>query len=324
MPKLGLTVMAVIAMTVTVASCGNGDRDLLTTTDPAAQTTVAPEAETGYAEINGLRMYYEIHGQGEPVILLHGAYMSAESMKPAWEVLAKTRKVIVPETQGHAHTADIDRPITYEAMADDVAAMMDTLGIAQADIVGYSMGGGTALQMGIRHPGKVKRIVSASASYLASGLYPEVLAMFPSISPEMFAGSPMEAEYKKFSPTPDKFPEFVAKLKALDNPPPDWPAKDIAGIQAPVLLVIGDQDIVKPEHAVEMFRLLGGGKPGDMGTPVPDDQLAILPGTSHIGVMMSQGELFGEMAAKFIDPPPPQPSIAPQPAPQPAGRGEQP
>ena len=321
MAKLGLTLMSVIAMTVTTASCGNDNKQLLSTTDPTAQTTVAPQVETGYAEVNGLRMYYEVHGQGEPVILLHGAYMSAESMKPAWDVLAKSRKVIVPETQGHAHTADIDRPITYEAMADDVAAMMDSLGIAQADIVGYSMGGGTALQMGIRHPGKVKRIVSASASYLASGLYPEVLAMFPSISPEMFAGSPMEAEYKKFSPTPDKFPEFVAKLKALDNPPPDWPAKDIAGIQAPVLLVIGDQDIVKPEHAIEMFRLVGGGKPGDMGAPVPDDQLAILPGTSHIGVLMMQGKMFGEMAARFIDPPPPPPSMAPQP--QPAAQGKQ-
>jgi pimeloyl-ACP methyl ester carboxylesterase len=323
MPKLGLTIMSVIAMAVTAASCGNDEKDLLTTTDPAAQTTTSPEAQTGYAEVNGLRMYYEVHGQGEPVILLHGAYMSAESMKPAWEVLAKSRKVIVPETQGHAHTADIDRPITYEAMADDIAAMMDVLGIAQADIVGYSMGGGTALQMGIRHPQKVKRIVSASASYLASGLYPEVLAMFPSISPEMFAGSPMETEYKKFSPTPDKFPEFVAKLKALDNPPPDWPAKDVAGIQAPVLLVIGDQDIVKPEHAVEMFRLVGGGKPGDMGTPVPDDQLAIMPGTSHMGVLMSQGRMFAEMAAKFIDPPPAQPSMAPQPVQQPGQARQQ-
>jgi pimeloyl-ACP methyl ester carboxylesterase len=317
MPKLGLTIMSVIAMAVAAASCGNDEKDLLTTTDPAAQTTTSPEAQTGYAEVNGLRMYYEVHGQGEPVILLHGAYMSAESMKPAWEVLAKSRKVIVPEMQGHAHTADIDRRITYEAMADDVSAMMDTLGIAQADIVGYSMGGGTALQVGIRHSQKVKRIVSASASYLASGLYPEVLAMFPSISPEMFAGSPMETEYKKFSPTPDRFPEFVMKLKALDNPPPDWSAKDIAGIQAPVLLVIGDQDIVKPEHAIEMFRLVGGGKPGDMGTPVPDDQLAILPGTSHMGVLMMQGKMFGEMAAKFIDPPPAPPSMAPQPAQQP-------
>jgi pimeloyl-ACP methyl ester carboxylesterase len=316
MAKLGLTLMSVIAMAVTTASCGNDRKELLTTPDPAAQTTTPPDAETGYAEVNGLRMYYEVHGQGEPVILLHGAYMSAESMKPVWDVLAKSRKVIVPETQGHAHTADIDRPITYEAMADDVAAMMDKLGIAKADIVGYSMGGGTALQMGIRHPQKVKRIVSASASYLASGLYPEVLAMFPSISPEMFAGTSMEAEYKKFSPTPDRFPEFVAKLKALDNPPPDWPATDVASIQAPVLLVIGDQDIVKPEHAVEMFRLVGGGKPGDMGTPVPDDQLAIMPGTSHMGVLMSQGKTFAEMAAKFIDPPPAQPSMAPQPAQQ--------
>jgi pimeloyl-ACP methyl ester carboxylesterase len=303
MAKLGLTIMSVIALAVTAASCGQGEKDLLTSTDPAAEPT-APTVRTGYADINGLHAYYETHGEGEPVLLLHGAYMSADQMKPVTDILAKNRQVIVPEAQGHARTADIDRPITYEAMADDVAALMDSIGVPSADVVGFSMGAGTALQLAIRHPEKVKRMVAASAGYKLSGMYPEVVAMFPTITPEMFAGSPFEAEYKKLAPAPDKFPQLVEKLKTLDTTPFEWPARDIAGIRAPTLVIVGDQDVVTPEHAIEMFRLLGGGKPGDMGSPPPDDQLAILPGTSHIGVFTTGAETFGKMAADFIDPKP--------------------
>jgi pimeloyl-ACP methyl ester carboxylesterase len=218
MAKLGLTIMSVIAMAVTATSCGQGEKELLSTTDPAAVAT-APAVRTGYADVNGLHMYYETHGEGEPVVLLHGAYMSADQMKPVTDMLAKNRQVIVPEAQGHARTADIDRPITYEAMADDVAALMDHLNIPAADVVGYSMGASTALQVAIRHPEKVKRMVSASGGYKMTGMYPEVVAMFPTITPEMFAGSPFEAEYKKLAPAPDKFSRLVEKLKTLDTTP---------------------------------------------------------------------------------------------------------
>jgi pimeloyl-ACP methyl ester carboxylesterase len=302
MAKLSLTLMSIIAAAVVAASCGQGRKEPMA--EPAT-APAAPEAKSAYADINGMKVYYETLGAGEPVILLHGAYMSAESMRPVANILAEKRMVIVPEAQGHARTADIDRPITYEAMADDVAALMDYLKIQSADVVGYSMGAGTALQLAIRHPVKVERMVAASASHNTEGMYPEVVAMFPTITPAMFAGSPMEAEYKKLSPAPDRFPQFVEKLKALDVAPFDWPARDVASIKAPTLVVVGDQDIVTPEHAVAMLRLLGGGKPGDLGGPVPEDQLAILPGTSHVNLLFTQGETFAKMAADFIDPKPP-------------------
>jgi pimeloyl-ACP methyl ester carboxylesterase len=312
MAKLGFTIMSAIAAAVAATSCGADKDDLLTAETPAAATATAPAlaVKTGYADVNGLHMYYEELGAGEPVLLLHGAYMSADDMRPVANILAKTRKVIVPEAQGHARTVDIDRPITYEAMADDTAALMDHLGIQSADVVGYSMGATTALMLAMRHPAKVERMVAASGTFKTTGMYPEVVAFFPTITPEIFAGSPFEAAYKKLSPTPEKFPQFVEKLKQLDVTPQDWPAKDIAAIKAPTLVIVGDQDVVTPEHAVEMFRLLGGGKPGDMGNPPPDDQLAILPGTSHIGVFMLAADTFGEMAANFIDPKP-APSMAP-------------
>jgi pimeloyl-ACP methyl ester carboxylesterase len=323
MAKLGFTIMSVIAAAVAATSCGANKDDLLTPETPAAATAPATAVKTGYADVNGLHMYYEVHGAGEPVILLHGAYMSADQMKPVYDTLAKTRMVVVPEAQGHARTGDVDRPITYETMADDAAALMDYLQIESADVVGFSMGASTALQIAIRHPEKVERLVAASGTYKTTGAYPEVVAMFPTITPEMFAGSPFEAEYKKLSPTPDKFPQFVEKLKKLDTTPQDWPAKDIAAIKSPTLIIVGDQDVVTPEHAVEMLRLLGGGKPGDMGGPVPEDQLAIIPGTSHIGVFTTGAETFARLAADFIDPKPPAAPASPAtqaPANQPSGQ----
>lgn len=311
MAKLGFTIMAAIAAAVAATSCGANKDDLLTAETPAAATAPAPAVKTGYADVNGLHMYYEVHGAGEPVLLLHGAYMSADDMRPVADFLAKTRMVIVPEAQGHARTADIDRPITYEAMADDAAALMDHLGVPSGDVVGYSMGATTALMLAMRHPAKVERMVAASGAYKLTGHYPEVVAFFPTITPELFAGSPFEASYKKLSPTPDKFPQFVEKLKRLDTTQYDW-GSDIPAIKAPTLVIVGDQDVVMPEHAVELVRLLGGAKPGDMGNPPTEDHLAILPGTSHIGVFMFAADRFGEMAANFIDPKP-APSMAPAP-----------
>jgi pimeloyl-ACP methyl ester carboxylesterase len=309
MAKLGLAVMGSLAMAVLAASCDKGRKELLVTQNPAAPTTEAVE-DTGYADVNGLHMYYEVHGSGEPVILLHGAYMSAAAMRPVWDVLDRSRKVIVPEAQGHAHTADIDRAFSYQAMADDVAKLMEAMNVPRADVMGYSMGAGTALQLAIRHPEKVKRLVVVSGSFKTSGMYPEVVRMLPTITPEAFKGSPMEAEYKKISPTPDHFPQFVEKLTRLDTAPQDWPASDIAGIKSPTMVMVGDQDVVKPEHAVEMLRLLGGGVPGDMGQPAPEDQLAILPGTTHVGMIEQRGEMVARLARDFIDPPPPPPPQA--------------
>ncbi len=233
-----------------------------------------------YAAVNDLSMYYEVHGEGPPLLLLHGAYMNAELMSPLATGLARTRQVIVPEMQAHGRTADADRPLTYEQMADDGAELLRGLGLEQADVAGYSMGGAIALQLAIRHPAKVRRLVVASATFRYDGMPAEALAMFPSITPEMFAGSPIETEYQRLAVDPGAFPVLVEKLKTLDTTDFAWPDDDIRGIMAPTLIVLGDSDGVRLEHAVEMFKLRGGGVMGDL-SGMPESQLAVLPGTSH-------------------------------------------
>jgi pimeloyl-ACP methyl ester carboxylesterase len=241
---------------------------------------VAGGLRTGYAPVNGLKMYYELHGEGRPLLLLHGAYMTVDTLGPILPGLAELRQVIAVELQGHGHTADIDRPITYEQMADDAAALLAHLGVDHADVVGYSMGGGVALQLAIRHPGVVRRLVVASASYRLDGMPAVALEMFPSITPDLFAGSPMEEAYLRHAPDPGDFPVLVEKLKRLDTTDFAWPEEDIRGIAAPTLIIVGDSDGVRLQHAVEMFELLGGGVMGDL-QGMPASQLAVLPGTSH-------------------------------------------
>ena len=260
-----------------------------------------------YAEVNGLRMYYETLGTGRPLVVLHGAYMTVDGMGGLVTNFAESRRVIAVELQGHGRTADVaDRPITYEGMADDVAAMLRHLGIDEADAFGYSMGGGVALQLAIRHPGSVRRLVVVSASYTSDGMQPELHEMVPSITPEMFAGSPMESAYRELAPNPEDFPVLVEKLKELDMTPFDWGAENIQGIGAPTMIVVGDSDAVSLEHAVEMFRLLGGGAMGDL-SGLPDSQLVVLPGTAHFippgsGVLDRAGWLV-PMIGRFLDTP---------------------
>ena len=262
---------------------------------------------TGYAPVNGLDLYYEIHGAGRPLVVLHGAYMTIEGMRPLVAGLAAGRQVIAVELQGHGRTADIDRPLRYELLADDTAALLRHLEIAPADVFGYSMGGGVALQLAIRHPDVVRKLVVASASYTSDGMHPELAAMIPTITPEMFAGSPMEAEYRRLAPNPDAFPTLVAKLKQLDLAPFAWPAEDIRGIAAPILLIVGDADAIRLEHAVELFRLRGGGAMGDLAG-LPTSQLAVLPGTTHFippghGVL-DRADWLLAIIPPFLDAPP--------------------
>jgi pimeloyl-ACP methyl ester carboxylesterase len=254
-------------------------------------------------------MYYEVHGTGKPLILLHGAYMTIETMGKVVPELARTRQVIAVELQGHGRTADVDRPITYEQMADDVTALVRHLEIEEADIFGYSMGGGVALQVAIRHPEVVRKLVVASASYTSDGMQPELLEMIPSIMPEAFAGTPIEEAYLRTAPNPDDFPNLVAKLKRLDMEPFAWPPEDIRAIEAPTLLIIGDSDAIRLEHAVEMFRLLGGGVMGDL-SGLPRSRLAVLPGTTHFvhsgfGVL-DRADWLVAMIGEFLDAPLPE------------------
>jgi pimeloyl-ACP methyl ester carboxylesterase len=259
-----------------------------------------------YASVNDLQMYYEVHGDGPPLILLHGAYMTADAFGPLLPGLAGIRQVVVPEMQAHGRTADVDRPITYEQMADDTAALMRHLELEQADVAGYSMGGGTALQLAIRHPELVRRLVVASAGFRYDAMPAEAIAMFPSITPEMFAGSPLETEYLRLAPNPGDFPTLVEKLKTLDTTDFAWPEEDIRGIAAPTLVILGDSDVVRLEHAVELFKLRGGGVMGDLAG-LPESQLAVLPGTSHFippgSAVLDRAEWLLAMIPPFLDPP---------------------
>jgi len=268
------------------------------------------EARGGnYVSVNGLEMYYEIHGTGQPLVVLHGAYMTIETMGEVVPSLAETRQVIATELQGHGHTADIDRPLSYEQMADDVCALLAEIGIDKADVFGFSLGGGVALQLAIRHPEMVRKLVVASASYTSDGLYPEVRDTIETITPELFAGSPIEETYLRSAPNPDDFPTLVTKLKQLDMEPFAWSPEDIQGISAPTLLIIGDSDGTRLEHAVEMFRLLGGGVFGDI-VGLPKSQLAVLPGTSHFvppgSGLLDRADWLVAMIGEFLDAPMPE------------------
>ena len=262
-----------------------------TTLTAVLMTTAAP-ALSETVEVNGMRMYYEVSGQGDPIVVLHGAYMSIAAMGAIIPRLAETHQVYAIEMQGHGRTTDIDRPITYQHLADDVAAFMDAVGLDRADVFGYSMGAAAGLQLAIRHPEKVDQLVAASVSYDESGWQPEMVAMIPQMSPEMFVGSPMETAYRELSPNPEGFRAFVEKLIALEHEPMEW-EEEVRNLEAPVLLIAGDADVVTLEHTVAMFRLLGGGAMGDMGQPLPSSRLAILPATSHTAVIGQVDLLMG-------------------------------
>jgi pimeloyl-ACP methyl ester carboxylesterase len=261
----------------------------------------------GYAPVGGLEMYYEIHGRGKPLVLLHGAYMTIDMMGPLLAGLAGMRQVIAVEQQGHGRTNDIDRPITYEQMADDTAAAMRHLEVTRADVVGHSMGGGVALQLAIRHPDLVRKLVVASASFTSDGMHAVLLEMIPSMTPAAFAGTPIEEAYLRLAPDPGNFPKLVEKLKRLDETPFAWPEEDIRGVKAPTLIVLGDSDAIRLEHAVELFRLRGGGVMGDLAD-LPESQLAVLPGTTHFippGFgLLDRTEWLLAMIAAFLDAPP--------------------
>jgi pimeloyl-ACP methyl ester carboxylesterase len=267
------------------------------------------EAQTGYATVGELSMYYEIHGEGRPLLLLPGAYMTVDMMEPLLSSLARTRKVVVIEQQGHGRTADVDRPLTYEQMADDTAALAGQLGIGEdADVVGYSMGGGIGLQLALRHPALVGKLVVASASFTSDGMHAAALAMFETITPELFAGSPMEEAYLRLAPSPGDFPKLVEKLTRLDSTPFAWSKEDIRAISAPTLIVLGDSDVIRLEHAVELFALRGGGVMGDLAG-MPESQLAVLPGTSHFVPpghgLLDRADWLLAMIPSFLDAPAP-------------------
>jgi pimeloyl-ACP methyl ester carboxylesterase len=262
------------------------------------------DAVGSYAPVNGLNMYYEVHGKGQPLVLLHGAFSAiGTSFGKVLPRLARSRQVIGVDLQAHGRTADIDRPLSLEQMADDVAALLQHLKLESADLFGYSMGAAVALHVGIRHPQVVRKLVFASATYNLAGVHPGLMEGLGEMTPEMMFGSPWHDEYLRIAPDPGHFATLFAKKTQMDREIKDVPAETVAAIKAPILIVIGDSDLVRPEHAVEMFRLLGGGVFGDM-VPLPDSQLAILPGTTHV-TLLGRADWLVSMVTEFLDAPMP-------------------
>ena len=260
----------------------------------------SPESRGRYALVNGLNLYYEIHGAGRPLVLLHGGYQTIGAIGPLLPALAQTRQVIAVELEGHGHTVDLDRPLSVEQMAEDVAGLIDQLGIQRADVFGYSMGGQTGLRLAIRHPDRVRKLVAVSAPYNIQGYYPAIVASWPGMSPQSFAGTPMEQVYAQTAPNPEHWPVFVGKMKQALMGFKGWPPEDLRSIQAPTLLLVADFDLIRPEHAVEMFRLLGGGKEdGGMGE-LPKSQLGVLPGTTHFSII-TRVDLLLPIVLPFLD-----------------------
>ncbi len=264
--------------------------------DVSAQT----QPTKGYAPVNGLKMYYEVHCSGQPVVLLHGAFMTITNNWTGWiGELSKTRKVIAVEMQGHGRTADIDRDITPENLADDVAALLAHLKVQSAELIGYIMGGAVAMQCAIRHPDKVRKVVVISSVFRRDGMVKEARDAIPKLTADDFKGSPIEAEYKKLSPTPDDFPKFVKRLLASDSKASDIGADKLKATTAPMFFIHGDADGVRLEHVAEMFRLKGGGIHGDM-KPRSASRLAILPNTTHV-TLMQRMAIIVPMVNDFLD-----------------------
>jgi pimeloyl-ACP methyl ester carboxylesterase len=270
---------------------------------PSAAGAPTPLDSQGHVAVHGLKVYYEIHGRGEPLVLLHGGLSNiATDFGKILPVLAKTRRVIAIEQQGHGHTADGEHPLRYEQMADDTAAVLAQLKVTNADFVGYSMGGGVATQIAIRHPALVRRFVFfGGAAYNPSGYYPQMAALFAQMKPDQLIGTPWQKAYATIAPHPEAWSTLVSRVMELDQHWTGFAEKDLRAITAPALLIIGDGDIVSPEHTTKMVQLLGGGVPGDIGGPAARSQLAVLPGTTHVTISERSGWLL-DMIQAFLSP----------------------
>lgn len=275
------------------------------TTAPA---TAPAKATAGDVDVNGTRIHYQLFGDlsspETPLLVLHGAFMSGDAMRPLIDPFAATRPVIAIDARGHGRSGGVDSNLSYDLMADDAAAVLAKLGVARADVLGYSMGGSTAIRMALRHPERIDKQVIISATYRLDGWYPEVLAGIEQLTPELFAGSPMEAEYKKISPTPESFPNLVAAIKGLDALSYAWPDDQVRAIKGKTMVIIGDADGVTLDHAIKLFKLRGGADiaaatQGFM-TEAPKARLAILPAASHIGIM-GDAPVIAAMATAFLN-----------------------
>ena len=266
--------------------------------------TITPP-QTGYASVNGLQMYYEMHGSGDtPLLLLHGGLFNIDlqfgALLPS---LAATRQVIATDFQGHGRTNDLDRPLTSADLASDVIGLLRHLEMPQVDVFGFSVGGAVALHLAIRHPELVRKLIVSSASFHPDGDRPENAGAVGEMTVDMIAGTPMEEEYRAKSPHPDQLQGLLDKLGAYDEGFAGWSEDDIRGIAAPTLITLGDCDAVRLEHAVKFLQLRGGDVNGDF-VGVPTSQLAVFPGTTHF-FGLARTDLARDVVLTFLDAPVP-------------------
>ncbi|WP_221321471.1 alpha/beta fold hydrolase [Actinoplanes sp. L3-i22] len=258
-----------------------------------------------YAEVNGINLYYETHGEGSPLVLLHGGLGSGEMFGPILPALAAKHRVILVDLQGHGRTADIDRPLDLGLMADDVAALIDHLGLDQPAVAGFSLGGGVAYHVAFRHPAKVGRLVAASAHISRAATYPEILqqqGQVTAAAADFMKETPMYELYQRVAPRPEDFPKLLDKAG-------EWMAKDfdftdeVRNLRVPTLVVAADADMAPPSHFVEVFKLLDGGlRDGgwmNEGRPAGGHALAILPGLTHYNIVDSP--LFAAVTLAFLE-----------------------
>ena len=248
---------------------------------------------TGYAPVNGIKVYYEVYGEGKPIVLLHGAFWTIEmNWGQLIPELAKTRKVIAIEFQGHGHTPFSDRKLDLATLATDVEGVMNHLKVDSADVAGFSMGGSVAYQLAIQSPKRVKKVVIISSTYKSSGWLPAVTDAFKNMKPELFTNSPLKAAYDAVAPDKTKWTKFLEQMIAFAGTPFNMGETNIAKITSPVLLISGDNDGLDKIELMKTYQLLGGGVSADLG-PMPKSHLAIVPSQGHVSLMMQTKTILG-------------------------------
>jgi pimeloyl-ACP methyl ester carboxylesterase len=275
-------------------------------------------SRSGQLPINGLNLYHEVYGElatsnAPPLLLIPGAFMATDSMKSWVSAFAGTRAVIVFDQQGHGRTPDTSRKMSYEQFADDAAELLRALQVGRADVMGYSQGGGVALQLAIRHPTLVNKLVSMSATYRQDGWYPSVLKGIAGLNAKAFAGTPVETAFKEHTPEAKAFDAYLEKMKVLNIEDQNISDAQMRSISAKTMVIVGDADGVKPEHALAMFELRGGGdeEAAASGTlqKVPAARLVVLPAMSHIGISGESAVLVPMVTAFLDDVPPATPDL---------------
>lgn len=272
---------------------------LFITTITVAQQAILQNPETGYAPVNGLKMYYEIYGQGKPIVLIHGAY---QTIALCWSGLipdlSKNRKVIAVEIQGHGHTMDIERPFSYNSLASDVIELLKYLKIDKADMLGFSVGGTIAMQVAVQQPEVVDRLVVLSTPYQYTGWLPEMRTMLKSLKPDFLDQTPYKKAHEGIYYHEDKWHEFVSKFVKFDTENFDLGDENMKNIKAQTLFIFGDNDGVDLTHKAKLYQLCGGNVFADMAG-FPKSQMAILPNTSHVGLIM-QPQKIAELVQPFL------------------------